>query len=113
MRGQPEPEGGNRGPREVSSTKLQASFFANQDSLGFWTVNICQEGPGQRPAPQRRHRAHLRRCTHCTPRKPSGGMGEVISCSSQSIWSPELLGLGKGTKRRPNKICAFVEYSRT
>ena len=41
-RGQPEPEGGNRSPREALSTKLQAGFIANQDFLGFWTVDICQ-----------------------------------------------------------------------
>ena len=52
--GQPESERGNRSPREASSTKLQAGFIANQDFLGFWTVNIC-----------------LRRCTGCIPRKPS------------------------------------------
>ena len=45
---------GNCGPRDIFSTKLQAGFVANQDFLGFWTVNIC-----------------LRRCTGCTPRKPS------------------------------------------
>ena len=56
--GQPEPEGGNRGPREASSTKLQAGFLANQDFLGFWTVNIC-----------------LRRCAGCTPRKLSSRDG--------------------------------------
>ena len=39
-RGQPEPEGGNHRPREALSTKLQAGFIANQDFLGFWTVNI-------------------------------------------------------------------------
>ena len=30
-----------------------------------------------------------------------------------STWSLELLGPGKGTKRRPNQVCAFVEYPRT
>ena len=71
-RGQPEPEGGNRGPREASYTKLQAAFLDNQDFLGFWTVNIHREGGSQRSASQKRHTAHLRRCTCCTPRKPSG-----------------------------------------
>ena len=36
-------------------------------------------------------------------------MGSVCS---PSTWMPELLGPGKGTKRRPNQICAFVEYPR-
>ena len=35
-------------------------------------VDIHQEGHSQRSAPQRRHTAHLRRCSHCTPGKPSG-----------------------------------------
>ena len=73
--GQPEPEGGNHGPREASSTKLQASFIANQDFLGFWVVDIRREGCSQRSAPQKRHKAHLRRCAHCTPRKLSSWDG--------------------------------------
>ena len=32
-----EPDDGNCSPREALSTKLQAGFIANQDSLGFWT----------------------------------------------------------------------------
>ena len=70
--GQPEPKGGNHDPREASSTKLQAGFAANQDFLGFWMVDICWEGHSQRSAPQKRHTAHLRRHTHCTPRKLRG-----------------------------------------
>ena len=65
-------EGGIRGPREASYTKLQADFVANQDFLGFWMVDICQEGRSQRSAPQKRHTAHLRRLARCTPRKLSG-----------------------------------------
>ena len=75
---QPELEGGNRGPREASYTKLQADFFANQDFLGFWMVEIWQEGHSQRSAPQKRHTAHLRRRARCTPRKPSGWDGGGI-----------------------------------
>ena len=113
MRGQRKPEGGNHGPREASSTKLQAGFVANQDFSGFWTGDIHREGRSQRSAPQERHTAHLRRCTHCTPRKPSGrdaGGDKSQQQRSASTWSPELLGLGKGTKRRLNQVCAFVEY---
>ena len=48
---------------------------------------------------QKRHRAHLRRHAHCTPRKLSsqdGGGGKMHrppggNCSSRN-WSPELLG---------------------
>ena len=71
----PEPEGSNRDSREASSTKLQAGFFANQDFLGFWMVDIHREGRSQRSAPQKRHLAHLRRRARCTPRKPSGWFG--------------------------------------
>ena len=65
----------NRGPREASYTKLQAGFVANRDFLGFCMVDICQEGHSQRSAPQKRHTAHLRRRTRCTPRKPSSWDG--------------------------------------
>ena len=34
-------------------------------------VDTHQEGRSQRSAPQRRHTAHLRRCSHCAPGKPS------------------------------------------
>ena len=44
---------------------------ANQVFLGFWMVDIHQEGCSQRSAPQRRHTAHLRWSSRCTPRKPS------------------------------------------
>ena len=37
---EPELERGNQGPREASSTKLQTGFIANQEFLGFWTVDI-------------------------------------------------------------------------
>ena len=113
--GEPEPEGGNCGPREASYTKLKADFIVNQDFLGFWTVDICWEGHSQTSAPQKRHTAHLRRCASCTPRKPSGRNGgghKSLPLCSSSTWSPELLRPGKGTKRRPNQVCAFVEYPR-
>ena len=74
-RGQPEPERGNRSPREASSTKLQTGSIANQEFLGFWMVDIHWEGHSQTSAPQKRHMAHLRRCACCTPRKPSGWDG--------------------------------------
>ena len=49
---------------------------ANQVFLGSWMVDIHQEDCSQRSAPQKRHRAHLRRCAPCIPRKPSGWDGE-------------------------------------
>ena len=84
---QPEPEGGNHGPREASSTKLQAGFVANQDFLGFWMVNI-----------------HLRRCAGCTPRKPSGR--EAISRSNHARQTPHHLScsdLGRAQNAGPTE----------
>ena len=50
----------------------------------------------------------------------AAGTREVIKMNgppetvhSQSTLSPELLRPGKGTKRRPNWVCTFVEYLRT
>ena len=68
-------------------------------TLGFWTVNI-----------------HLRRCASCTPRKPSGrdrGGDKSQRPPSPNTWSPERLGLGKGTKHRPNRVCASEDYTST
>ena len=89
------PEGGSHGPREAS-IKLQAGFVANQDFLGFRTVNI-----------------RLRRCAGCTPRKLSfrdGGGDKLQQSCSPNTWSPELLRPGKGTKLRPNQICTSEDY---
>ena len=58
-------------PETASSIKLKAGFIANQDSLGFWMVDIPWEGHNQRSAPQKRHTANLRRHAHCTSRKLS------------------------------------------
>ena len=82
-RGQPEVEGGNHSPREAFSTKLQADFIANQDFLGFWKVDIRWEGRSQRSAPQKRHKAHLRRHAIAHPEHQVAGMGEAISHSLQ------------------------------
>ena len=93
---------------------------ANQVFLGSWMVDTHQEGRSQTSAPQRRHMVHLKRCSGCTPRKPSGwdwGGNKTYCLSgrlcSPSIWSPEVLRPGKGTKREPNQVCAFEEYPKT
>ena len=69
---------GNHGPREVSYTKLQADFIANQDFLGFWMVNICREGRSQRSASQNGEDTPI---VH--PENRAAGTGEWISCSLQ------------------------------
>ena len=49
-------ERGNLGPRDSILYQTASRLpVANQDFLGFWTVDICQEGRSQRSAPQRRH----------------------------------------------------------
>ena len=110
---------GNLGFRDgILHQTMSRLPVTNQVFLGFWTVDIHQES--QRSASQRRHMPHLRQCSHCKPRNLSGWdqggdnmyhpAGRVCS---PSPWSPELLRPGKGTKRRPNQVCAFVEYPRT
>ena len=64
---------GNLGPRDgifhqiVSRLKVAIQVF-----LGFWMVDIHQEGCSQRSAPQRRHTAHVRWCSGGATRKPRG-----------------------------------------
>ena len=74
-RGQSQPQ---RGIIYQTASRL----VANQDFLGFWMVGICWEGRSQRSAPQKRHMAHLRWCSCCTPRKPSSWDqgGDKIHC---------------------------------
>ena len=117
--GQPETEGGNHGPREALSTKLKAGFIANQDFLGFWMVDIHQEGHSQRSAPQKRHTAHLRRCTRCTPRKPSswdrGGdkihplPGGDCACQTPSHLNCSDLGRAQNTGPLSLRLCGVPE----
>ena len=83
-------------------------------------IDIRWDGRSQRSAPQKRHKAHLRWAGLLPPRKSSGwdGGGDKThhtwgALCWLSTWSPELLGLGKGTKARPDRVCAFVEYLRT
>ena len=112
---------GNISPRDSILHKTVSRLpVPNEVFLGSWAVHICQESHSQRSAPQRRHTAYLRRCSGGTPRKPRGWdwggdkthhpPGRV---RSPSTWSPELLRPMNGTKHRPNRVCAFVEYLRT
>ena len=40
----------------------------------------------------------------------TGQQGKAISRSDHARQTPELLGPGKGRKRRPNRICASEDY---
>ena len=104
---------GKLGPR---ASKLPV---AHQVFLGSWTVDIHQEGPSQRSAPQRRHRAPLRWRSRCAPRKPSswdqGGnkmhctWGE---CAHQAPGHLSCLDLGRSTKAGPTEsgpLCSTQE----
>ena len=110
-RGQPEPERGNCGPREASSTKLQAGFIDNQDFLGFWMADIHQEGQSQRSAPQKRHMTHLRRRACCTSRKLSGWEGRGIQthpspggdCAHQAPGHLNYFDLGRAQNTGPTE----------
>ena len=73
---QSQKERGKLGPRDGMPYQTVSRLpVANQVFLGSWTVDIHQEGHSQRSAPQKRYTAHLRRCSRCTPRKPSGWDG--------------------------------------
>ena len=62
---------GQSRPQRGIIYQTASRFVANQDFLGFWTVDRHQEGCSQRSASQKRHTAHLRRRASCTPRKLS------------------------------------------
>ena len=67
---------GNLRPRDgILHQTVSRLPVANQVFLGSWMVDIRKEGHSQRSAPQKRHMAHLRQRSRCTPRKPRGWLG--------------------------------------
>ena len=48
---------------------------------------------------------------HPEPSSRDGGGDESQQLPSPNTWSPELLGPGKGTKRRPNQVCASEDFN--
>ena len=121
--GEPQPElegkGQSRPQRWHPPPNVSRPSVANHVFLGSWTVDIRQEGHSLRSAPQRRHTAHLRQCSHGESGKLSGQMQEVIktyhaprTVRLPRTWSPELLRPGKGTKCTPSLVCALAEYPR-
>ena len=79
--------GATSAPEMASFTRLSRLPVANQVFLGSWMVDIHQEVCNQRSAPHRRHRAQLRCCSHCAPRKPRGWDwgGDKMHCSLGEI----------------------------
>ena len=73
--------------------------------------DIQQEGRSQRSAPQRRHMAHLRQCSRCTPRKPSGwdeGGDKTrcptkVECACQPPGHQTCLDLGRAQNTGPTE----------
>ena len=84
-------KGANSAPERASPTKLRTGFqFLTKDFLRFWTVDIHWRVAARDQQP-RRHTRHTRDGRAQKPR----------------------LVPGYGTKCRPNRVCAFVEYQRT
>ena len=111
---------GKLGPRDSilyqTASRLQVAIQVFWDP-GWLTSARSFAARDQHP---KRDTAHLRQCSHCAPRKPSGWDGEGDKthrppgeCALAKHLVPELLGPGKGTKRRPDRVCVFVEYPRT
>ena len=132
-------KGGNHGPRESSSTKLQAAAAAAAAKSLQSFPTLCDPLDGSPPGfsvpgilRERILQAGfvanqvflgfwmvnilLRRCAGCTPRKLSSrdrrGKKWERPCSPNT-WSPERLRSGKGSKCRPNRVFAFEEYPST
>ena len=107
-RGQPEPERGNLGPREASSTKLQAGpRLLTRTSWDSGRLTSTGRG-AVRDQLRRRDTAHLSRPCPLPPRKPSGWDGEVMRRTPHlgrlcwpSPWSPEPLGPGRANTAGP------------
>ena len=120
-RGQPELERGKLGPREASSTKLQAGtqlLIKPPWDSGWLTSARRVAARDQLPRKDIWHTGDGR--TRCHPGNRAAGTREVIRHiphlgrqHSPTTCLPELLRPGKGTKRRPNRVCPFVDNLRT
>ena len=79
--------------------------------LGFWMVDIHQEGHCQRSAPQKRHMAHLRQISCCAPRKLSSwdeGVDKMHHTPGESALTQapvylSCLDLGRAKKAGPTE----------
>ena len=117
---QSQKERGNLGPETASSTKLQAgSQLLTKSSWDPGRLTSARRVTAGDQLP----RGHIWPTWDGAPAAHPGfwaaGTREVIRCTahlgrlrSPSTWSPELLGPGKGTKHRPNRVCTFVECLR-
>ena len=105
-----EPERGNVGPRDSILYQTAIRFpVANQDFLGFWTVDICRQGHSQRSAAQKTHGTPEMARPLCTQETGRLGWGrhKRHPLLGESMLTkhlvPELLGPGKGTNAGPTE----------
>ena len=105
-------KGQSRPQRGILYQTASRSPAANQDFLGFWMVDIHQEGRSQRSSPQKRHMAHLRQAHLLPPRKPSldGGDDKMHSplegdCNLQAPGSLSCSDLGRAKKQAQPSLC--------
>ena len=108
---------GNLSPRDNTLYQTVSRLpVPNQVFLGSWMTDIYQEGHSQRSAPQRRHMAHLRRHSHCAPRKPSGcdeGGDKThrptkVECTCQAPGHLSCLNLGRAQNTGPNESAPLL-----
>ena len=120
---QPEPRkaSGNLSPGDgvLHQTVSRPPVLTKSFSDPRWLTSARRVTAWDQP-PQRRHTAHLRRRSCNAPRKSSSWDqgGDKIHCTPGIVCSPSTCCLSssdqeKGTKRRPNRVCTFVEYPRT
>ena len=76
---------------------------ANHVFLGSWTVDICQECHSQRSAPQRRHTAHLKWCSHDAPGISTQDTAHLGQCAHQAPGHLSCWDLGKA-----QNVCLMV-----
>ena len=108
-------------PEMASSTKIWAdSQLLTKSSWDPGGLTFARRGAARAQPP----RGNTQHTWDGTPEAHLGNRAartrEVIkkhsppgTVRSPSTWLPELLGPGKGTKCKPNRVRAFVEYPRT
>ena len=108
-------------PREASSTNLQAGSLLTKTSWdsGQSTSARRVAARDQLPrgdthgTPENARPLYTQKTERLGRRRQEDAASNLGRPCSPSTWSPERLRPGKGTKRRPHRVCAFVEYRRT
>ena len=103
----------NSAPQMASPTKLQTGSLANQEFWDFGRLTSARRVAARDQLPRRDTRCTRLAC-------PETGWdcgGERFRCTwgEGARQAPGSLSFsdGDGTKHRPNRVCAFVEYPRT